>query len=436
MDELKIRQEYNDHMYNYRPSWIIRWGITVFFVILVLIIIGSGFVKYPDIVHGVAHVTTLNPPIVMRAKTTGRIEDIFIKQDQFVQKGEPLAILESSSNWNDIAIVDQTLNKIDSIIKNENWNRLIEIKELPKHLSLGNLQSQYTQLVQVYSQLYSILSSGIYENTKKSLENKVEGTKKLISEGYDKLKLLNEQVIIIKKDIERDSLLHLRGMISDANYEQSKRVLLQAKTAIIDTKITIHNLEIANQQTNDENKGLKLNHSEDILKIKTLLYQNIELMKSQIENWKQTYTFISPENGHINLSSFWSIGQTVRSGEGLLTLIPKKETSIKVRVLVPILSSGKIKKGQRVNIKLSNYPYQEYGFLIGKVNHVSKIPSDSIYSVDITLKDGLITSYKKTLPNTLELHGQAEIITNDISLLMRFFNPLRAIFDNRIKDRN
>ena len=35
----------------------------------------------------------------------------------------------------------------------------------------------------------------------------------------------------------------------------------------------------------------------------------------------------------------------------------------KARLQFPIQNSGKIKEGQQVNIKLQNYPYQEFGML-------------------------------------------------------------------------
>ena len=32
------------------PSWLVRWGITVFFFVLLILLGVSGFVEYPDLV--------------------------------------------------------------------------------------------------------------------------------------------------------------------------------------------------------------------------------------------------------------------------------------------------------------------------------------------------------------------------------------------------
>ena len=49
------------------------------------------------------------------------------------------------------------------------------------------------------------------------------------------------------------------------------------------------------------------------------------------------------------------------------------------------------------------------------------------YMVDIGLSNGLRTTYNKDLPFLPEMEGQADIITEDISLLERFLLPLKKV---------
>lgn len=44
------------------PSWIVRWGVTVIFVIFAGILLGCYFIEYPDTVEAPVEITTLNPP--------------------------------------------------------------------------------------------------------------------------------------------------------------------------------------------------------------------------------------------------------------------------------------------------------------------------------------------------------------------------------------
>ena len=44
------------------PSWLVRWGITVFFLILVMMVLGSYLIKYPDLVKVPFYLTSQQAP--------------------------------------------------------------------------------------------------------------------------------------------------------------------------------------------------------------------------------------------------------------------------------------------------------------------------------------------------------------------------------------
>lgn len=52
------------------PSWVVRWGITVIFVILALIVLGCYIIKYPQTVTAPISITTVNAPPTSRPVTT------------------------------------------------------------------------------------------------------------------------------------------------------------------------------------------------------------------------------------------------------------------------------------------------------------------------------------------------------------------------------
>ena len=108
----------------------------------------------------------------------------------------------------------------------------------------------------------------------------------------------------------------------------------------------------------------------------------------------------------------------------------------KIPETLTLARSGKVKTGQKVNIRLQNFPENEYGILRGTVKNISLTPTEAggmvYYSVEITLNDGLITTYKKELPYLSDMQGQADIITEDISFLERLVLPLKKILRENI----
>ena len=89
------------------------------------------------------------------------------------------------------------------------------------------------------------------------------------------------------------------------------------------------------------------------------------------------------------------------------------------------------KVGQKVIIKLINYPFEEYGSLSGNIEEIEPTPTGNQYRVKIKLEKGLLTDHDKTLPFQAEMQGSLEIITGDMRLLERTFYGLRKMLNQR-----
>jgi mRNA-degrading endonuclease HigB of HigAB toxin-antitoxin module len=52
-----------------------------------------------------------------------------------------------------------------------------------------------------------------------------------------------------------------------------------------------------------------------------------------------------------------------------------------------------------------------------------------MYTINVSLPNGLKTSYNKDLDFKAEMQGQADIITKDLRLIERIFNQFAKLFD-------
>lgn len=84
----------------------------------------------------------------------------------------------------------------------------------------------------------------------------------------------------------------------------------------------------------------------------------------------------------------------------------------------------KVKSGQKVLIRLTAYPYEEYGLLQGRVIASMANAADSNFRVTIALDRQMITTTGKIIPAQPRLDGTAEIMTEDKSVLQRIFGKL------------
>ena len=75
--EIELRSEEVQEVMNRVPAWILRSGITVLFVIVVALVAGSYWFKYPDVIAAEVTVSTQDPPAYVVARAAGRLENLY-----------------------------------------------------------------------------------------------------------------------------------------------------------------------------------------------------------------------------------------------------------------------------------------------------------------------------------------------------------------------
>jgi hypothetical protein len=175
-------------------------------------------------------------------------------------------------------------------------------------------------------------------------------------------------------------------------------------------------------------KGTEIERTkEEMLLLKNVI-QSFNQLKRAIRDWEQLYVLQSEIEGKVSFLNYYNVNQTVNQGDLVFTIIPSENSSYIAKLKTPAQNSGKIKVGQTVNISIDNYPDTEFGTLKGAVQHISALPNtDGFYLIDVLLPETLMTSYNKKIEFKQEMIGSAEIITEDLRLIERFFYQFREI---------
>lgn len=432
MSNFQLRKTYRNEIYNYRPSWVLRWGITVSFLFLAIIIVVSAFIKYPEIIMANAEITTINPPVHLLARVNGKLERILVKEDQPVTEGEILATLESPVSLEHLLDLNHYLNLIDSLIS-QGVQHFPEPSYFSDKLALGELQHSYSEVLMNYNKLYNYHFLNFHELELSSKQEEHANELKYKDLLVEKGRILNQQLDLSYQDFRRDSLLYIDGIIPEKEFGKSRQQNdLQYRSLLTDLHMGIAASQSTSARLRREIDNIIVRDKETQLQLRLQLQQNIRLLRAAIKVWEQNHLLISPINGRASFTEYWNENQNVGIGNIVVSVLPEDDMLVKTRIQFPILNSGKVKAGQRVNIKLENYPHQEFGMVVGEMGSISKIPSGAFYSADVLLSDGLVTSYGDSLPLIQQGMGKAEILTEEVSLLMRFFNPIKAVFDEHL----
>ncbi len=175
---------------------------------------------------------------------------------------------------------------------------------------------------------------------------------------------------------------------------------------------------------------MQINSTKEEVNLARNVSQSFYQLKKAIRDWELTYALKSSITGKVTFLQVWNESQTINVGDNVFSIIPHEENGFIGKLKASALNSGKIEVGQRVNIRLANYPDREFGVVKGEIKNISLVPDkDGNLLMDVTLSKGLKTSYGKNIAFQQEMKGNAEIITEDLRLIERILYQFKSVFE-------
>ncbi len=422
-NNIQLRSEEVQEILTRVPHWMIRWGNVLFLLLILLLLAVSWFVKYPDIIVSQVVVTTQIPPQREYAKTTGKLDSILVQDNQFVKQNQALAIIENTANFNDVFLLKSTIDTLS--IRAANFS--FPFDELPL-LFLGEMESDFALFENAYLQYK--LNKKLQPFSNDAVANKItlSELKRRLASLLSQQELYQAELNFKKKDVARQKILFDKGIIAAQDYENKQLAMLQAERSFKNTSLSISQIREAISNAKKTSRGTEINKTREEIILQKNLIQSFNQLKKSIKDWELRYVLQAKIKGKVAFLDYWDKNQTVHQGDLVFTIIPTENAEFIAKLQAPAQNSGKIKIGQSVNIKLQNYPETEFGTLTGKIANISLVPNEEgLFLIDVNLPDKLITSYNKELVFRQEMRGTAEIITEDLRLIERFFYQFRTI---------
>lgn len=425
LDNINLRSEEVQDILTKVPHWMIRYGNTLFLLLILMVLFFSWLIKYPDIVPAQATLTTAIPPQKEYAKVTGKLDQILVEEGMQVQPDQVLAVIENSADFEDVYALKSILDTIH--LKNNQLN--FPIHQMPL-LFLGEIESDYAVFENNYLnyQLNEKLDpySGAMINNKITLQELKNRLVNLQSQQE-----LNASELSFKENnLKRNKTLYDKGVISLQEYETKQLEYITAERNFKNIASSIYQLKEAISNAKQKSRSTSIDMKMDETTLLKKAVQSFHQLKRSIKDWELRYILKSNIKGKVSFLNYWSTNQTVNQGDWVFTIIPEKKSAYIAKLKTPTQNSGKVKIGQQVNIRLDNYSYEEFGLLQGKVIHISSLPdNEGFYTVDVQLPSQLITSYQKHINFKPDMRGTAEIITQDLRLIERFFHQFKKLLD-------
>ena len=404
-----------------KPNWMVRNGMMLFFLIICAFFGATFFIYYPDVIKANAKFTSVNAPKEVVAKTDGRLVIISVHEGKKLKQNEIIGYMEARASHEEVLALSLLTDTLQSLLENEKQVEIANYSNI-SFKNLGELQQVFQIFIQSLKTFQQYLSRGFYLQKLNMLRNDLECIDKLIGNLNKQKVLQQEDLILAKKTLDANKSLSDDKIISPFDYRNERSKYIGKAIGFLQINAAITNNESGR---NDKEKEIAQLQNE-ISQQKEIFLQALNTMKSHIEDWKNKYLLIAPVSGKVEFVNPIQENTVLKVGQTVCFINPE-HSSYYATVIIPQANFGKVRTGQTVLLKLPAYTYQEFGFIIGKVDYIADIPSSSGFFARIILPNGMQTNYKKHLQYREGLTAQAEIITENAKLSDKLCSSLKSV---------
>lgn len=405
------------------PSFILRWGTSLFFLVVLLIVVMSVFIRYPDTIKTTIKINSDDSPKPIVCQFSGKINRLLVDNNQIVQKNQPLAFLESLASADDVLSLLVELQLIRSRL-NSGANHVLDIKTSATS-NFGEIQPAFENFSNAFLRFKAVTSDGLYSKRVFFINKDIENILLQKQQLQNQLNLMNVEYDMAKKEYFIHQKLTIAKVEAEAELRREESKLIAKQYPIQQLKSSI--LVNGSSYLSKQKELVELENEVKDEKIK--FSQALSSILSEIYSWKNKFILSASQDGKVAFVGVPQINKYVNAGDEIFYVYPEISSGFFGEMIISQYNMGKISSGQHVLIKLNSYPYEEYGVLKGVISSISEVPfRDSVFLSRVALQ-AKTSKLKKAINLKTELSGQAEIITEDASLLKRIYRNMTKLLD-------
>lgn len=417
---VELRSESVSEILGRMPHWTIRYGITVIFGLILLLILLSWFIRYPDAIVAPGTLTTTDPPRAIIARTEGKLVQLNAEDGDTVKAGTTIAVVESPTSPASIQQLQSVLSEFDAALIDPNGTI-----PLMNDLRLGSGQADYDALRGTATELRTWRAENYRQERNAQMRKKINGYGRLIQAAQEQLAIGNRKQLNYVKEAGTDSIFERKGVISTTAYRTKQNEFMDHQMALKDLAASVEQNKIIRLDLESQLNEFLHSDAAKERELTELARARVASLRTFADTWQLNYALTAPVDGILHYNGRVVAEQTVKPQELLFNVAPVAQAFV-FEAVVPSIGAGKVKTGQQAYVSLDNYPREEFGRLIGTVRSMAVMPNAEGYRAVIELPNELLSSFHRPLAYRPEMKGQVEIVARHRSILGRIFDKLRG----------
>ena len=323
--------------------------VRVFYVFFFLAVVFM-FIPWTQNVRSNGKLITLRPeqrPQTINTIIAGRIEKWYVKDGDIVKKGDTLLFIsEVKDGYFDPKLVERTKDQIR--VKEQSvrtyGDKVVSLdNRIDALIESGKLKLQQAQIKLKQTRLKLISDSIDYQVARNNYD--------IAKDQFERFEKLTKEGLKSQTDLEIRKVSMQRAQGSMISAQQK---LLQSRNDIIDAKVELSSIEA---KYRDE---ISKAESDKFSAMTSMFETEVDVTKLQTQSANYSirngmYVITAPQDGVVTKVIQSGIGETVKQGEEVLTIMPRVY-DLAVEMYIRPMDLPLIQKGQKVRIQFDGWP--------------------------------------------------------------------------------
>ncbi|MEZ4987832.1 MAG: HlyD family efflux transporter periplasmic adaptor subunit [Saprospiraceae bacterium] len=406
-------------LFKHPPGWMLRWGIGMVAVTFAVLLVASAFIQYPQTTRIAVTLDSSAPYLQIVSPQDGVFSKWLVASATEVVAGMPLALLRSSTDWQEIQDLKQLL-----LSPPDEWR--LKDTSLPTFSHLGEVAPLYVNLRNAHER-YQWLRDQRNAPLLAPLATQMQQTRQIAADLQQQQELQQEELQIANRNAEQYRALLSKGTASQLEADAAYSRLIAAVQKNKDLQIAVTQNERSAGMLQERISGILQETRQETLAAEQQVRIWVSELQKAIQVWEEQYVIKAPADGQVQFDFQITPGQLLTSRQPLASLIPTQgERIYTAQGWINGADYGPIQYNDSALVRVHAFPFREYGQLSARVVYLGLTPSpqSNAYPVVLAFTQDLVTTTGDTIPFRQQLPAEALIIGPEKSLLRRLVNQL------------
>ena len=399
---------------------------------VVLFGLWAGFTEVDQVTRGTGKVVPQSNNQIVQHFEGGIVTDIFVRNGDRVEKGEPLLRIENSFSEAELSRV-----RLELKAARVKMARLeAEATNAPQPDFPADLERDIPEIVARELALFKNRRSQFHEQL--AIHGDQARQKELeLSELKSRWASTSRERTLEIERVQNLRNLEQKGAVSRNDLLAAERGLQQLEARLSDLTHDIPRTEAALSEAQRRRREAELKIAAEIDREGgevELQVAKLRELSDAMQDRNTRSDVVAPISGIINRVFVTTIGGVVQSGDQLVQLVPV-DGSIAVEARLSPSDRAEVWPGLPAVVKISAYDYSIYGALKGKILEISPDALQdeqgrSYFRVRLEADAGAFGADKPVVPG---MPAEVDILTGRRSILANLLQPLRTLKDNALR---